>query len=306
MRPERVNGGARLGRTLRQNMSRATADSVPRNQGGSNMPSVLGTLLDQGEFVFAVVIIVVLVMAEDIGHRLGRWRAARREFQEREASTIGAMTAGMLTLLAFALGLSISIALERFNSRRDLVVEEANAIGTAWLDARAIGAPESSEVAKLLEKYGKVRLAYTALRQDPTTEDALLARTSALQSEIWRAVTPLVQRSPNPVTATLMQALTVTFDAASAQRAAFANQVPRAIVWALIAGSVLSMGALGFQVATGGRRQLALALLLAVMWTGAMVLVTDLGEPRIGAIVPNPAPLLWTIEGLSGGASPSR
>ncbi|MGH7068116.1 MAG: hypothetical protein ACREFO_09745 [Acetobacteraceae bacterium] len=270
------------------------------------MPSVLGTLLNHGAFVFAVVIIGVLVVAEDIGHRLGRWRAARREFQEREASTIGAITAGMLTLLAFALGLSVSIALERYNTRRDLVVEEANVIGTAWLDAGAIGAPEGSEVPKLLETWGRLRLAYTTLRQDQAAEDALLTRTNTLQSEIWQAFMRLVQRSPNPVTATLMQALTATFDAASAQRAAFANQVPRAIVWALIAGSVLSMGALGFQVATGGRRQLALALLLAVMWTGAMVLVTDLGEPRIGAIMPNPAPLEWTIQGFSGAVAPAR
>lgn len=270
------------------------------------MPGVLGTLLDHGTFVFGVVMIAVLAVAEDVGHRLGRWRAAQSEFQEREASTIGAITAGMLTLLAFALGLSVSIALERFNARRDLVVVEANAIGTAWLDASAVGGPEGSAVAKLLQTYSTVRLAYTTLRRNPAEEEALLARTNTLQSEIWQAITPLVQRAPNPVTATLMQALTATFDAASAQRAAFANEVPVAIVWGLIVASLLSMGALGFQVATGGRRQLALAFLLAVMWTGAMVLVTDLGEPRVGTIVPNPAPLEWTIQGISGAVSPAR
>ena len=270
------------------------------------MHDVLGTLLSHGSFVFAVVMLTVLVVAEDLGHRLGRWRAARRAFQEQETSTIGAITAGMLTLLAFALGISVSVALDRFDARREIVVEEANAIGTAWLDARAIGGAEGAQAAKLLETYARVRLAYTSLGQDPAAERALLARTSALQSEIWGAITPLVRRSPTPVTATLMEALTATFDAASAQRAAYANQVPEAVDWALIAASILSIGALGFQVATGGRRQLALALLLAVMWTGAMVLVTDLGEPRIGAILPNPAPLAWAIQGFSGPAPPSQ
>ncbi|MGH7119028.1 MAG: hypothetical protein ACREFP_08575, partial [Acetobacteraceae bacterium] len=259
-----------------------------------------------GPFIFAVVILAVLVVAEDIGHRLGRWRAARLEFQEREASNIGTITAGMLVLLAFGLGVSVSIALESFNARRTTVLQEANAIGTAWLDATAIGGPDGTEVAKLLQTYAAVRLDWARLGKNTTAERTLLLRTNELQSQIWQALRPLVQRTPNPVTAMLMQAVTAAFDAATAERAAYASGVPYTLDWALIAGSVLSIGALGFQVATGGRRQLALTLLLAIMWAGTMLLITDLGAPRLGAIRPNPAPLVWTIQGFSGPASPPR
>lgn len=270
------------------------------------MQGALGTLLDHGPFVFAVVILAVLVVAEDIGHRLGRWRAARMEFQEREASNISTITAGMLVLLAFGLGISVSIALESFNARRSAVLQEANAIGTAWLDAATIGGPEGAELARLLESYAKVRLDWARLGKSTATERTLVLRTNELQGQIRQALTPLVQRAPNAVTATLMQAITATFDAATAERAAYASGVPYTLDWALIAGSVLSIGALGFQVATGGRRQLALTLLLAIMWAGTMLLITDLGAPRLGAIRPNPAPLVWTIQGFPSALSPPR
>lgn len=279
---------------------------VPLNEGTSDMQGVLGTLLDRGPFVFGVVMLAVLIVAEDIGHRLGRWRATRFPFQEREASNIGAITAGMLTLLAFALGISVSIALERFNARRDLVVTEANAIATAWLDARAIGGPDATEVANLFEAYAKVRLDFTELGKNTAAERALLLRTAVLQSEIWAAVTALVQQTPNSVTATLMQAAGAAFNAATAQREAYESGMPYPLDWALIAGSLLSIGGLGFQVATGGRRQLALTLLLAVMWAGAVLLVTDLGAARLGVVRTNPAPLVWTIQGFSAPAPPPR
>ena len=139
---------------------------------------------------------------------------------------------------------------------------------TAWLDAAAIGAPEGAAVARLLEAYAHVRLAYITSGPDTAAERTLLARTAALQSETWQAVTPLVRRAPNTVTTTLMHALTATFENALAERLAFSTRVPHAIQRALIVGSVLSIGTLGFQIGAAGRRQLVLTTLLALMWTG--------------------------------------
>lgn len=252
-----------------------------------------------GLIAVAAVLLVLCALAYEGGHRLGRLRARHWPLADSEVAGVGTIAAGMLALLAFTLGLSISIAQSRYEARRSLVVEEANAIGTAWLQAKTISAPEGAAIAAALEDYARVRLAYITLGQDSTPVQAALARTNSLQNAIWRAATTLVQRTPNPVTATLMSSLNQTFDMALAQQFAYRGRVPNAIALMLIGGSLLSVGALGFETGLTGRRQLILTVMLLVMWAGAMVVIADLGDPRIGTIRPDPSPLIWTIQGFS-------
>ena len=118
------------------------------------------------------------------GFRFGRYSERRRVHPEREVSGIGTVTAGMFALLAFTLGLTISIAQSRFEARREMVVQEANTIGTAWLRAKAIAAAEGASIAGMIEDYAKVRLAYVTAPTE-ADEPPLIARTNALQNEIW-------------------------------------------------------------------------------------------------------------------------
>ncbi len=60
---------------------------------------------------------------------------------------VGVLVGGLLGLLAFVLALTLSFASERFNERRSGTLAEANAIGTAWLRAKAIGQPRGDEIA---------------------------------------------------------------------------------------------------------------------------------------------------------------
>jgi hypothetical protein len=72
----------------------------------------------------------------------------------------------------------------------------------------------------------------------------------------------------------------------------------------LLAGAMLAVGALGYQMGLGGRRQLVLAVLLLLMMSGAMVMIIDFNRPRLGLTRINPAPLVWTIQGF--GSAPPR
>ena len=133
-------------------------------------------------------------------------------------------------------------------------------------------------------------------------EAALNAETNAAQARIWALAQAAVQRDPNPVMAGLVAALNETFDAALSQRFAYESRAPAHIQWLLLAGSLLSVGAIGVQLGLGPQRHLVLSVLLMMMWTGGMLLIVDLNRPRQGKIRVDPAPLVWTLQGFSSGA----
>src|SRR5690349_14905239 len=106
-----------------------------RREGSSMFSQALIWMIDTSLAMFALFFLVLMIGASELGFRLGRWRAARRPMVEKEISSVGAITTGMIGLLAFTVGLTISFAQSRFEGRRMQVMEEANAIGTAWLQA---------------------------------------------------------------------------------------------------------------------------------------------------------------------------
>ena len=113
-------------------------------------------LLVYGGFTFALLSVVC-----EAGFRLGGRRARRRPNQEHDREGVATITASMLGLLSFTLGLTIGYAQDRAEARRGLVVQEADAIGTAWLRAKLIGGDEGPTVARLIEELAKVDLAFT-------------------------------------------------------------------------------------------------------------------------------------------------
>jgi hypothetical protein len=272
---------------------------------GQAMNQFLGYLVETSLALAWAFIFVVALIVGEVGYRCGRYRAARHTASDSERGTIGTLVAAMVTLLAFALGLTISFAQSRFETRRDLVMQEANEIGTAWLRAGLFEAPEGPRMQRLLEDYTRVRLTYVRAT-DLTEVPSLWARTIALQNEIWAEATTVIRRRPDPVATPLMAALNEMIDLSLSQRFAFASRVPLYLMWTILAGSLLSIGAMKFQFGIVGSRQPTLTVLLLFMWTGAIALIADLNRPRLGWIMVDPAPLVWTIEGFGPGTPPAR
>jgi hypothetical protein len=201
----------------------------------------------------------------------------------------------MLGLLAFTLSLTINIAQNRFEFRRDLVVKEANAIEGAWLRAKLITGDGGPSIATLIETFASVQLAYVS-SDSFDVEPKLIAQKTALEKQIWQAMQPLDPRSNS--TSTLASALIEMFNAAQTERFAFESRVPANMSWMLMAGSLLAIGAMGYHSGVSQTRQIVLTSLLLVMWAGGMALVADLNRPRIVTVRVDPAPLAWTVQGF--------
>eukprot|EP01037_Dinobryon_pediforme_P005338 gene5338-5391_t len=244
-----------------------------------------------------LIVFIILIAATEIGYRIATRHHKGGRVDDVMVSGAATLTGGMLALVAFMLGLAINFAQSRYELRRSDVLLEANAIGTAWLRARLIGGDEGEAVAALIVDYTKVRLAYTKAGEDGPIRE-LLDRTNEMQTQIWQIVTPLARRSQTPVMAIFLASLNDMFDSATSQRFAFVARVPLNLVYSLLGGSAIALGAIGYQFGLSARRQTVMTILLLAMWTGAIVLIIDFSRPRIGTLRVDTGPLEWTLQGL--------
>ncbi|WP_431285443.1 hypothetical protein ACQW02_11815 [Humitalea sp. 24SJ18S-53] len=248
-----------------------------------------------GTLGLGALLCVMLIVSSETGYRLGRRRAAR--MGESDPS-VGFIVTGMLGLLAFVLGLTLSLAQQRFEDRRAVSLEEANAIGTAWLRAGLPEAPEAMVLRRAVEDWADLRLAFVRAPQDPPLLDRINAETNRQQTEIWNQAVALARPQPNALSSLMLASLNDMFDQATAQRRAFNARIPAEILWMLLGMSVAANGAVGFHLGLGGKRHLPLSLLLMAMWAACMVSIADVNAARIGSVRPDDAPYVWTIQGF--------
>jgi hypothetical protein len=211
---------------------------------------------------------------------------------------VGVLVGGLLGLLAFVLALTLSFASERFSDRRNGTLAEADAIGTAWLRAKAIGQPRGDEIAKLLEQYIRLRMDFVKAPPNSAVLDEINNRTNAFHSAIWEQVSAIVREQPNPISASLMASVNEVFDMSTAARFAFEIRLPSQVVWLLLGLSMLGMAVLGYQLALRGPRIWGLAALLALTWTVVIVDILDLATARIGNLRTSTAVYEWTLQGF--------
>ncbi|MCA3361673.1 MAG: hypothetical protein ING08_18255 [Roseomonas sp.] len=267
------------------------------------MITILGEILAFSLLAFWLLFFGVQWVAERLGLWLGRRAAAKGS---PPAEGVGVVVGGMLGLLAFVLALTLSFASTRFEERRQGTLTEANALGTAWLRAKAIGHPRGEEVAKLLEEYTKLRADFIQAPADREVVRAINEKTSALQTRIWENVTAIVRERPDAIAATLMAATNEVFDSSTAERFAFSQTMPPQMVWLLMGIAVLSIGALGYQLGLRGLSLPFLSVLLIGMWTSVIVVILDLSAPRVGSLRSSAAAYYWTLDGFSPVIAPVR
>jgi hypothetical protein len=263
----------------------------------------LAEILAFSLFAFWLLFFVIQWVAQAIGAWLGRRHTARGA---APAEGVGVVVGGMLGLLAFVLALTLSFATTRFEERRQGTLMEANALGTAWLRAKAIGHPRGEELAKLFEDYTRLRADFI---KAPASRDAVRAindKTSELQNRIWEHVTVIVRERPDAISSSLMAATNEVFDRSTAERFAFSQTMPPQMVWLLMGIAVLSIGALGYQLGMRGLSLPILSVLLIAMWTSVIVVILDLSAPRIGSLRSSAAVYYWTLEGFGPNAVPER
>jgi hypothetical protein len=247
--------------------------------------------------LICLVLVGVLLVAEELGFRLkGKMRPGSDKI---EMADIALILGAVMTLLALLLGFTYAMSEGRFETRRQLVVEEANAIGTTYLRAKALPEPRSSQIQELLRQYLALRVEI-AIKIDDTPEKIreMDNRSKQLHGLIWSHAAALARESPSPITSIFLQTLNEMIDLHSKRLAAFRNRVPFSIYLVLLIVSIITLWLVGYYF---GRRQrgrilttVVVLLLASVMW-----LIMDLDQPMRGAIRASQQSLIELHQDLS-------
>lgn len=228
--------------------------------------------------LFMTILLLVLLSIEG-GYRLGRYRRSRSE-REKEAP-VGAMVGATLGLLAFILAFTFGLAAARFDVRRQVLLDEANAIGTTYLRAGMLP-DRREEVRALLRDYVDTRL--EAVQSGNVAEG--IRRSENIQAHLWTQAVAIGEQNPNSIVVGLfIQSLNEVIDLhAKRLTAGLRSRIPGAIWVALFVVAVLSLAAMGYHAGLVGASRSIAVLAVAFTFSAIMVLIADLDRPQEGAL----------------------
>ena len=230
--------------------------------------------------VYVGTVVVVLVVAE-IGFRIGIW-LQRRDPESGKTPLTGAVVGGMLGLMAFLMALSIGIVINQHNSRKALVVTEANAIGTAFLRADFLGEPGQTSSRELLQEYTEVRL---AAAEDPTLYESTVNRSEEIHGDLWSiAVENAGQRQESEIMALFVESINEVIDVHTLWLAALDLRLPRLLGVVLYAATILSFLLVGVSSSADGKRDPFTILLFALAFVAVLMIIVDLDRPQQGLL----------------------
>ena len=239
-------------------------------------------LLDKSPlWLVYLVTVAVVLMAAEVGFRVGLW-LQRRNPESGGTPMTGAVVGGMLGLMAFLLAFCIGIVINQHNGRKAMVVTEANAVGTAYLRAGFLAETDQDRTRDLLREYVEIRLA--AVGEESLLE-ATLARSEEIHNELWAVVEDVVgQGNDSAIIALFVDSINEVIDVHSERLAAIDLRLPELLWMVLYASSVLSFLLVGVSSSVNGKRDTLAVLLFALAFVAVLMIVVDLDRAQQGIL----------------------
>ena len=225
---------------------------------------------------------VGMLLCLEGGYRLGH-RHSRMDSKPHEG--IGAIEAAIFALLGLLLGFAFAGATARFDARRQLIVQEANAIGTAYLLLDVTPASEQLDLRRLFRDYLEARLrVYGDLRELDVAKKQI-TRAAGVQQKIWERAVVASRLDPTQNTTRLvLPAITAMMDVTTARTVALQTRLPALVLCLLVVMALLSALLAGYAMAKRHIRSLLHIVLCAASVSITVYAVLDLDDPRSGLI----------------------
>ena len=249
-----------------------------------NIQGSLDSLSIVGVFVgFALLSLIVY----EVGFRVGRWWQTRTP--EEVGGPTAALVGSLFALMAFLLAITMGMASDRFDTRRGLVLQEANSIGTTFLRAGYLPEPAASDSRDLLREYVPLRI----VGNDLADIQGRIARSIEIQDALWTMAEDLARDQSSDVLALYIESLNETIDLNESRvTAGLYARVPETVLVLLIIGSALTLGMLGYSSGLTRRRSPLTAVVMIAVLGAVITLVVDLDRPRDGFLEVNQQPLI--------------
>ena len=236
-----------------------------------------------------IMVLAIALIAQAVAAYMGDFlRKRAQSFKQGERHDFNIVQAATLTLLALIIGFSFSMAVSRYDQRKNLEEAEANAIGTEYLRADLLPGDSGPRVRDLLRQYLDLRIAFYEEGSTRRVAD-MEKQTASVQNELWSAVRARADDHPTPTMALVLSGMNDVINAQGYTQAAWWNRIPVG-AWAMMALMAISCNAL---IGYSERRKGELLLfILPFVISVALFLIADLDSPRGGVIRVHPQNLL--------------
>ena len=245
-------------------------------------------------FVIPFVSVLIPIL---LGQKYGQYRKAKTE--EGQHAPVGSVVAAAFGLLAFMLAITFQITANRYDARKELLLEEVTNIRSTFLRAGLIPEPYRSSTKKFLAEYVDMRVDFA---KDIRKLEPGLARSQQILDSLWKYTEALAEQDrSSEVYALYTTSVNDMIDTYN-QRIAVGLQyrIPNAVLFVLFLISFISMFVLGYQFGISGKGNLRLIILLSVIFAIVMFLILALDHPEKGLGTVNQAPMFSLQQQLRG------
>lgn len=254
-------------------------------------------------YLVEAVVLLGMPVAAEIGFRYGLGR--HRLHRDAVASQVGVVQATTFAILGLLAAFTMSMAETRFSGRRQLILDEANAIGTTYLRSKYLPEPHASQLAPIFRRYVDSRVAFYEVRDDPAGIGTEVATAGRLQREMWAHAVQVVREHPSygDTNSSFVESLNQMIDLENARVAAVAMHVPPTVLALVTLMGLAACATTGYACGLGGTRAWLAVIMLPLLVGCAICVTLDLDYPRLGLITTGQLPMVRLQETMAEDAS---
>lgn len=246
---------------------------------------------------FPLVVLAISLIVLWLSVQIGGFIAVKlRPVKEDERDDLDRIISASLTLLALIIGFSFSMAVSRYDQRKNYEEEEANAIGTEYARTDLLPADDGARVRHLLVQYLDQRVLFYMIRY-PHRLETINGETAKLQADMWSIVQGAAGVKPAPTVALAVAGMNDVLNRQGYTQAAWWNRIPVGAWSLMIALAICCCLLTGY----GAKRQSGLLFtILPFLISIAFFLISDIDSPRGGIIRVVPQNLVSLSQSLHG------
>ena len=235
-------------------------------------------------WVAGLIFIVVLVIALESGFRVGMKR--RVHWKDADSGGGAVVLTSMFAVMGLVLAFTYASGVSRFDARKNAVIVEANALGTAFYRADLVAEPGRTELRTLLLDYARSRAFEPGTVNTNEDRRAVVKTTLEKLAEVWPATKRIVEQAqPGPIEASLVAAVNNVIDAHTIRLAAFHDKLPAVVMWMLVIVCAASLAVAGYNAGIQGRMSRWRMSAFASVLTLLMLVILDFDRPNNGVVI---------------------
>lgn len=247
-----------------------------------------------------LVTLAIVGTAMEISYRLAQAKVSENE-DENASSSTGFAIGALLGLVSFLLAFTFGIAASHYDARKSTVLEEANAIGTAYLRMDFLPAEIALEATALLREYTDLRIdtATAGARELRAHFNNAIQRSEEIHGELWRLTVTAARQNPSPNTALVVTAINDVIDIHSKRvTVGVRNNIPIAIWVSLYLVSSIGIASATYRISQHTRKRSQYLLGLALAFASVITLIADLDDPRHGFLSIDQSPMISLLDSM--------